>query len=125
MFQRRSSLIGLFLVLTLAVSGWSCATGDPVLKARAAAADSVVLAGETFLLVGATFNALCPTKQLSLETCQGFRLFAAEFQKSYPAIAREYQSQKEVTTATAQELSRLLVQLTGYTKTAVSAGGKK
>jgi len=113
------------LVLTVLLGGWSCATSDPVLKGRAAAADSVVLAGETFLLVGGVFNALCPQKKLSVEACQGFRLFAEEFKVKYPTIAREYQSQKEVATATAQELSGLLAKLTSYTKAAVTAGGTK
>lgn len=117
--------LSLLLVLLLTLTGWSCTSGSPTLKARSAAADSIVLSGETFLLVGSAFNAMCPARKLSLETCQGFRKFAEEFKVKYPALVAEYQGNKDVATASAQMAEDFIRQLTGFSKVANAAAGVK
>lgn len=125
MFKKLS---GLFAVLALF---GACASGDPVLKARSAAADAVVLSGETFLLVGDAFNTLCPAKKLPVQTCRDFRLFAegadgkGGFKAEYPNLAKAYQDNKEVSTVVAQQAADAIARLAGFTRAANAAKGVK
>lgn len=136
------------LVLLLVLTTVACGSGSVTLKAQSVTVDSVVLAGETFFLVGDAFNAMCPTRTLSLDTCKGFRLFTeghtpsaplcsaptvmavkdvldqCGFRVAYPMVVRAYQENKGATVAAAAAAEAIIKQLTGFSKAVNTAKGK-
>lgn len=69
--------VGLLLVVTLALGGWSCSSME---------VQKQVDVGKQFLTVGADFNKYCvPSNQkISPATCADFKTFAPGFQEAYP-----------------------------------------
>lgn len=141
--------LGLVAILALALGGWSaCSTGSVTLKAQSVTVDTLVLAGETFFLVGDAFNTMCPAKVLSVDACRGFRLFTdgnqptaplckaptlmaigdvlnqCGYRVAYPMVVKAYQEKKESMTAVSSAAESIIKQLTGFSKNVNTVKGK-